>query len=125
MSEELLEVHVPSELVLNSDGLVITQEVPVVLTTTECETLLVDVPILEILEVGLQGPPGPPGSGGTGGSGFETILDTDYSNSTYCYVGTSSKISRVDYSASPPVVLKFTVTDYSLNWANRLTLGYA
>lgn len=125
MSEELLEVYLPTELVVESgESLVTKDEVPVTLHVNETETLLVDTPSIELLEIGIQGPPGPPGSG-SGGTGFEKILDVDYSNSIYSYVGTASKISRIDYSTSPPLVLSYSVTNYSTDWLNRQILGYS
>lgn len=125
MSEELLEVYLPTELVVESgESLVTKDEVPVTLHVNETETLLVDTPSIELLEIGIQGPPGPPGSG-SGGTGFEKILNVDYSNSIYSYIGTATKISRVDYSVSPPLVLSYSVTNYSTDWLNRQTLGYS
>lgn len=125
MSEELLEVYLPTELVVESgESLVTKDEVPVTLHVNETETLLLDAPSIELLEIGIQGPPGPPGSG-SGGTGFEKILDVDYSNSIYSYIGTATKISRVDYSVSPPLVLSYSVTNYSTDWLNRQSLGYS
>lgn len=125
MSEELLEVYLPTELVVESgESLVTKDEVPVTLHVNETETLLVDTPSIELLEIGIQGPPGPPGSG-SGGTGFEKILDVDYSNSIYSYIGTSTKISRIDYSVSPPSVKNYIVFDYITDWTNRVSLSYA
>lgn len=121
---ELLEVYVDNELVVEENNTLIVEGQDVTtLLSTQKEFLVVEVPLVELLEVGIQGPPGPPGSGGSG-SGFERVLNVDYSGNTYSYVGTSTKISRIDYSVSPPIVLRFVVTNYETNWANRVSLTY-
>jgi len=122
---ELIEVYVDNELVVEENNTLIVEGAQgTTLVSTQTETLVVEVPIVQLLEVGTQGPPGPPGSGG-GGSTFETILNTDYSNSSYSFVGTATKITKIDYLASPPSISKYVVNDYATDWANRLTLGYS
>ena len=126
---ELLEVYLQTELQVNdSDVMVVEETLPLTLEVVQKEVLLVDKPVIEILEVALQGPPGPPGSGGSGGSGgsnFETVLDVDYSNNIYSYIGTATKISRVDYSTSPPSISSYSVINYANDWLNRQILIYA
>ena len=77
----------------------------------------------ELIEVGVQGPPWPPGSGG--GGSYEQVLETDYTQITYAYVGYASRISRIDYSVSPPNVLNSIVSDLNTSWSNRYFLSYS
>jgi len=113
--------EVIQEVITQYEVLDATQDTSIL--TTVLTEVIQEVQISqELLEVGIQGPPGIPG---TGGGTSEPILDTDYSDSTFAYVGFASKITRVDYSVSPPGTKKYIVTNYEVDWTNRYSLIYS
>lgn len=124
MDNELLQVDVPTELVVTETihEVLIEQSTEILISGSSSEYLYTE-PSIEILEIAVQGPPGPPGSGGSGGS-FEAVSDTDYSISPLAYIGYPSVIIRVDYSVSPPNRKDYPVTNYVTDWNNRYNLGY-
>ena len=124
MNNELLQVDVPTELVVTETihEVLIEQSTEILISDSSFEYLYSE-PIVEILEIAVQGPPGPPGSGGSGGS-LEAVLNTDYSGSPFAYVGYPSVIVKVDYSVSPPNRKDYLVTNYVTNWDNRYFLNY-
>ena len=123
-TEAVLQQTVQEVVLLEPAGSDDTLEVPteqVLLQPSDNNTLLEPVETLVLLTEAQQGPPGPPGSGGGEIAHTEVV---DYSSALYAYLGYPTRICRIDYTVSPPVVRSAPIADLAAEWPNRTGLTY-
>lgn len=127
-SEAVLQQTVQEVVLLEPAGSDDMLEVPteqVLLQPSDNNTLLEPIETLVLLTESKQGPPGPPGSGsGSGGGEIARTEVVDYSSALYAYLGYPTRICRIDYTVSPPVVRSAPIADLAAEWPNRTGLTY-
>lgn len=123
-AEAVLQQTVQEVVLLEPAGSDDMLEVPteqVLLQPSDNNTLLEPIETLVLLTESKQGPPGPPGSGGGEIARTEVV---DYSSALYAYLGYPTRICRIDYTVSPPVVRSAPIADLAAEWPNRTGLTY-